>query len=150
MNAKKIITIVIFVVALLTIAVWFSISVIFFKEISPVSPESKNVPAAKEEHELIYQIPSNAITIGQTIEDTIAKATERQRALEGRELEAEHIRKVNRAKAFARQKEAEKALLSTTPIDSQQTAAVLPPQKEAKLPTDEEIKKMESEGIFSY
>lgn len=151
MNSKKIMLTVIFTVALLTIAVWFLTSAIFFKEISPVSPESKDIPETKEGLELTYPIPSNAITTGQTIEDTITRAMEKQRALKERELEAENTRKANRAEAFARQKTAEKALLSTTPIeDSKQTAVVLPPQEEDKLPTDEEIKKMESKGILSY
>lgn len=150
MNIKKITLIAIFTVTLLTIVVFFLITAIFFKEISPVSPESKEKPAAKEGSEPNYQIPYNVIKTGTPIEDTITGAEERQRALEERELEAERIRKTNRAEAFTRQKEAEKILLSATPEDSKQTAAVSPPKEEYNLPTDEEIKEMESKGIISY
>ncbi|MCX5666229.1 MAG: hypothetical protein NT036_04205 [Candidatus Omnitrophica bacterium] len=149
MKSKKIVPIVM-AIALLAVAVGVFIMIYFFKEISPVSPESKERSPVKEMPEPNYAIPSKAIISGQMIEDAATSIKERRKALAEQELEVERARSIRRAEAFARQKEAEKALLSAAPTDPKQTAVVSHPQEEYKLPTDEEIKKMASEDIFSY
>lgn len=147
MNTKKIIMIVVFAVTLLTIATFIMISVIFFKEISSVSPGSKNIPAAASETpESTYQIPSKAVITSQTTEETMVK----RKALPEIEALAARARTARRAEAFARQKELEASLLKPVVQDAKKPTTPPPPKKEIEPSSAEDLKAMEDKGIISY
>ncbi len=150
MGIKKIITIILIMVSLLIAALLIVINANFFKEISYVSPESKEKPAAEEEPELNYAIPSTVIPTGQITETVITGIIEKRKALEEQELEAERVRNANRAEAFARQKQLEASLLSAESEGSKKTAASPSPQKDTEPPSAEEMKAMEEKGIISF
>ncbi len=150
MNIKKTMTIIIFAAVLLTIAILIFVNISFFKEIPPVGPEQKEMPAAVEKSEPAYAVPSNAIPAGQMIEDIINRNIEKQKTLEERELEAERIRNANRAEAFARQKKLESSLMHAETHTPEKAAVPTLPKKEPNLPSEEEMKAMEKKGIISY
>lgn len=150
MNIKKIIIIIIFAATLFTIAILIFTNISFFKEIPPVGPEQKEMPAAVEEAAPAHAIPSNAIPAGQMIKDIISRNIEKQKTLEERELEAERVRNANRAEAFARQKKLEAYLIHAETHAPKKAAVPALPQKEPGLPSDEEMKAMEKKGIISY
>ncbi len=80
MGIKKIITIILIMVSLLIAALLIVINANFFKEISYVSPESKEKPAAEEEPELNYAITSTVIPTGQITETVINGIIEKRKA----------------------------------------------------------------------
>jgi hypothetical protein len=148
MNIKKIMLIIVIAAALLTLAILILINIYFFREMPSASIESKEKPMAEEAaNETTAAIPSHEIPAGQSIEDFINRANEKQKNLRDRELEAERVRNANRAEAFARQKELEASLLHA---ESQETAPSPLPKKETNPPSAEEMKALKEKGIISY
>ncbi len=145
MNTKKLILIFIIVI-LFTAALLTIININFFKELPLVSPEPKEETVAVESPKLNYAIP----TTGLIYEADITELTARRNAVREKEIKAGRARSIRRAAAFGQQKEAENTLLNAAHRDPKQTTVVLPAEKKETPPTDEDIKKLESEGILSY
>ena len=147
MITRKIILISTITAALLAITILVLINIYFFREMPPVPTEPKEKPAAEEESQATYAIPSNTIPPCASIDDVISKSNEKQKKLNDRELEAERTRNANRTEAFARQKALEATLLHA---ESQGAGTSPPPKKEAPPLSAEEMKALEKKGIISY
>lgn len=135
---RKLIIIASGLVIFFIIVMLLAINIMFFREITPSAQPPKEEPAV-EEPQLSIAIPSDMIPTTQEIVDLTANAAKKRKVLEERELEAERIRAINRAAAFAQMKELE-SNPPTSPL----------PRKEVQPPSAEELSELEKKGVVSY
>lgn len=150
---KKIIIIIAIAVVLTAISIVLTASMLFLRYTSPSVSESKEKPvAAQETPEMNYTIPSAAtVTVTpQEIEQAKNKTEENRKIINEREAEAESARAARRAEAFAKQKALEASLMHAEDESAEKNPAPPLPRKKATPPSEEDLKKLESEGILTY